>query len=113
MVIVQHPVVGNITVQQQPGSVVLRLEGEIDVNLRDEASRALSEALAPGLPVVLDLSGVTLIGATGLGFLLQCAHACQEAGLPCSVSDVPPTVVRVLVALGLDSFLGSRGRMLA
>lgn len=93
---------GSIIVEQHATSVVLRLQGEIDVTVHDEADRALDEALAAGLPVVLDLSGVTLIGATGLALLLQCARACEQAGLPCSVSDMPPVVVRVLVALGLD-----------
>ena len=105
----QHPVSGTITVEQRPDSVVLRLQGEIDVTLRDAADRALDEALAARLPVVLDLSEVTLIGATGLGLLLQCARACEQAGQPCSVSDMPPAVVRVLVALGLDAVLAGRG----
>lgn len=105
----QHPVSGTIAVERRDGSVVLRLQGEIDVTVRDAADRALDEALGSGRPVVLDLSEVTLIGATGLGLLLQCARACEQAGLPCSISDMPPAVVRVIVALGLDGVLERRG----
>lgn len=104
-----YPASGTITVERRAESVVLRLQGEIDVTLRDEADRALDEALAAGLPVVLDLSEVSLIGATGLGLLLQCARACEQAGQPCSISDMPPAVVRVIVALGLDAVLAGRG----
>jgi anti-anti-sigma factor len=97
---------GTITVGSDGGRTVVRLSGEVDVSLRDEASRALAAALTEGAPVVLDLGEVTFIDSTGLAFLIQCRRACEQTGQACTLRDVPESTRYVLGLLGLDQLVG-------
>ena len=98
---------GSITVERQEGRVVVRLRGEIDITLRPQAERALDIALGSGLPVVVVLTEVRLVGATGVAFLVQCARVCAREQVPCTLRGVPASVRRVLVALDLQSVLAA------
>ncbi|MBO3089892.1 STAS domain-containing protein [Cellulomonas dongxiuzhuiae] len=100
---------GSITVVTADGPsgprALVRLAGEVDVLLRDQADAALAQVVALGLPVVIDLAEARLVGATALTFLVRCEDACSDAGLPYVVQHVTPHVARVLGALGLDAVL--------
>lgn len=91
----------SITVQGDETLTVVRLAGEIDASLREEASRALAELLTRRTAVVVDLGQVRFIDSTGIAFLLQCQHACQEVGLGLALRDLPDQAARTLDALGL------------
>ena len=93
----------SITVEHETATVVVRLRGEIDVNLRDQASAALAQVVLGELPAVIDLADARLIGATGVAFLLQCRRACDQVGLSCTLRAVPPRIARVLASLDLDA----------
>ena len=95
----------SITVHRSGGALVVRLRGEVDVLLAQEAERVAARVAAERLPVVLDLAGVELLGATGLALLTRCRDACEDAGVGCSVRDVPESVARLLTVLGLDAVL--------
>lgn len=97
------PTESSITVERETDTVVVRLCGEIDVNLRDQASAALAQVVLGELPVVIDLADVRLVGATGVAFLLQCRRACDQVGLACTLRAVPPRIARVLASLDLDA----------
>lgn len=97
---------GSITVGTEGGRTVVRLRGEVDASLRDEASRALAVALTDGVPVVLDLGAVTFIDSTGLAFLIQCRRACAQTGQDCTLTDVPDSTRYLLGLLGLDELVG-------
>ena len=96
---------GSITVTTARSRTVVRLTGEIDLTLQDEASRALARIALGGLPVTLDLSQVSLLGATGIAFLVQCERLCRESGAGCVVLGLPQQVRLVLGGLGLDTVL--------
>ncbi|MCC2313927.1 STAS domain-containing protein [Cellulomonas xiejunii] len=85
--------------------LLVRLRGEIDVSLRDEAARALAQVRDAREPVTLDLAQVRLLGAPGLALLVQCEEACSQRGLPCVLQNVPPQAARVLAALELADLL--------
>jgi anti-sigma B factor antagonist len=91
----------SITVSSDGSDTVVRLSGEIDVALRDEASAALAQVAVARGSVVLDLTDARLVGATGLAFVVQCRRACTESGVPFEVRHVPPAVARVFAALDL------------
>lgn len=95
----------SITVDRDRTHVVVRLSGEIDVSLRDQAGAALATVASAGLPVVLDLADALFVGATGLVFVVRCRRVCAEAGQPFVVRDVPLAVARVFAALGLQDAL--------
>lgn len=85
--------------------LVVRLVGEIDVSLQEQADAALALVVDLRLPVVIDLADAALVGATGLTFLVRCERACRDVGVRCVVQHVTPNVARVLTALGLDAVL--------
>ena len=100
---------GSITVTTVDSRTVVRLAGEIDLSLQDDASRALARVALGGLPVTLDLSQVTLLGATGIAFLVQCERLCRESGTRCVLLGLPSQVRLVLGGLGLDTVLRLQG----
>ncbi|NHT17466.1 STAS domain-containing protein [Cellulomonas sp. IC4_254] len=95
-----------ITVQDHDGTTVVRLVGEIDLALRDDASRALGHALTAGAPVVVDLADVAYIDSAGIAFLVQCRRACQQVGLSCSIRNLPARAADVVELAGLAEVLG-------
>ncbi|HYQ75290.1 STAS domain-containing protein [Cellulomonas sp.] len=97
---------GAITVGTDAGRTVVRLRGDVDASLRDEASRALAVALTDGAPVLLDLGEVAFIDSTGIAFLIQCRRACEQTGQACTLRDVPESTRYVLGLLGLDELVG-------
>ncbi|MBD7917402.1 STAS domain-containing protein [Cellulomonas sp. Sa3CUA2] len=103
------PTSGSITTRVTTGAdgrtLVVRLVGEIDVALQQQADAAMARVVELRLPVALDLADVSLLGATGLTFIARCEHSCADAGVRCVVQHVTPNVARVLTALGLDAVL--------
>jgi anti-sigma B factor antagonist len=66
---------------------MLMVRGEIDMETAAAFGAAIEQAMALGVPVVLDFAGVTFMDSSGLNVLLI-AH---EAGGPGSVSVQNPT----------------------
>lgn len=95
------------TITVDPGGdiTVVRLCGEIDVSLRDQAGAALTLLASARGTVVLDLTDARFVGATGVAFVVQCRRVCADAGLPFVVRRVPPALARLFAALGLDEVL--------
>lgn len=99
---------GSITFHVEKNALHVRMRGEIDVNLRPQARAALDEVGRRRMPVVVDLTGVHLLGATGIDLLVGCHVLCARAGVPCELRRVPQRVEGVLDALGLAAVLGTR-----
>ncbi|WP_169165455.1 STAS domain-containing protein [Cellulomonas taurus] len=97
---------GRIEVGHRSDRTVIALSGDVDVLLREHAGRALGAALTAGRPVVLDLSGVTFIDSSGIGYLVQFRRACDEVQLPCTLVGAPPSALTVLRVLGLTEHFG-------
>ena len=94
-----------ITTERSDGATTVRLVGEIDLSLREQAAAALDAVQVAARPVVLDLAGVTFIDSSGVSFLLQCRKVCARDGLAFQVRDVPPRARRTLEVLGLVEVL--------
>ncbi|GHG51241.1 hypothetical protein GCM10011331_14630 [Flavimobilis marinus] len=97
---------GGIELEEEPRATVVRLWGEIDVALRDEASAAMASALQRNLPVVIDTRDVSFIDSTGIAFLVQFYNIGSAEGLAVSLPDAPERVTSVLELLGLAEFFG-------
>lgn len=91
----------DIEVDVADGATVVRLCGEVDAALRERASAVLARIRAEGRPVVVDACGTSFVDSTGVAFLVRCAHACAEAGLPLTLRDAPEQLAGVLDVLGL------------
>lgn len=93
------------TATHEDGTTVVRFVGDLDLALRERASRVIAGAVRAGDPLVLDLAEVRFVDSSGVAVLLQCHRACTEAGVDLRLRAVPPQPLRVLTLLGLTTHL--------
>lgn len=97
-----EPVGLNVTTHGQASGlespVQFALVGELDIASASEFDRQLSEALAAGRAVELDLSGLTFIDSTGLGVLIRRAvtAANDDVSLTIRRTELAPQVRRLI-----------------
>lgn len=85
----------------EPGDItVVRVVGQLDL----ETCPLLEDALNESTPVVVDLSGVTFIGSTGLSVMLAAHERCTGAGHSFQLAAPSAVVSRVLCISGLDQY---------
>jgi anti-sigma B factor antagonist len=95
-----------MTVVSDPPSVTVVLDGEIDVATAPAPRRFLMAAISGGdVDLAVDMSGVTFIGAAGIGVLVAAANRAREAGGGLSLLAPSPQVRRLLDVLHLDAIL--------
>ena len=80
---------------------LVRLWGEVDEGLREQASRAMAHAMARPGGVVIDTSEVELIDSSGLAFILQLFRSGAEEGTPVVLRDPPDLLLDMLDLVGL------------
>lgn len=95
------------TSQPDTSTVVLRLEGDLDlVGLdRFEAAWRAGVALVPGGSLVLELEALRFIDSTGLRGLVGLRAAAQSQGVRLLLRRPTDAVMRVLELVGLDAVL--------
>ena len=82
---------------------VVELVGRLDVRGAAAAREALHEALVRGDgPLRVDLSGVELLDATGLGVLVGTHRRARLQGREMVLCDARPRVARLLALTRLD-----------
>jgi anti-sigma B factor antagonist len=96
--------IGDPSVDREHNTLVVRVEGELDLATAPTLWTALEQALADGNQLVLDLSEVTFIDSSGLSVLIR-AH--QVLGPTGSLTvRSPNTQARRLFELaGIDSWI--------
>jgi len=96
---------GEIRVEAGPGTTLVRLVGEIDVALREQASLSMATALTADAPIVVDATEATFVDSSGIAFVMQMKRAADEARMDLSLRD-PGRVLRdVLEMIGAGSLL--------
>lgn len=85
-----------ITDHSVDSAVVLRISGEIDLSNSASVYTALSKALARGLPVILDLSGVEFLDSRGLASIVQARREAAVTEPPTLLTIPSPAVARVV-----------------
>ncbi|MGC2998286.1 STAS domain-containing protein [Streptomyces sp. G35A] len=95
-----------LTVEQQmhpAGPVVLTVTGELDHHTAPRLTEALEDVpLAPGTPLVIDLSGVAYCDSTGITVLVTAYHRAEAAGSSFSLAGLSHDLTRVFRTVGLD-----------
>ncbi|MCL2465240.1 MAG: STAS domain-containing protein [Micrococcales bacterium] len=81
------------------GDTVVSLVGEIDADLRGQASDCMGIALMHGLPIVVDAEAATFVDSAGVAFVLQLYMAAREAGIPMTLHDPHGTLRDVLAVV--------------
>jgi anti-anti-sigma factor len=101
---------GPLTIRSARGSTehVISVSGELDlagVDLLDEETRRV--AAENGRRIVLDLSGLEFIDATGVHLLLDFASRSRKKGSPIHLSHSSDAVQRMLDLTGANHALAS------
>jgi len=92
------------------GGDLVVLHGRLDARGAGAARDTLHAALAAGSGrLVLDLSGVELLDATGLGVLAGAHRRAGLAGRELVLRGTPPRVARLLLVTRLDRVLAFEG----
>lgn len=94
--------VGGIEVCDDPDHARVRLWGEVDASLRDQASVAMVALARHGGPYVIDVSDVTFIDSSGIAFVLQLHRLATEEGSKAILRDPPGRVTDMLELVGLS-----------
>lgn len=91
----------------RPGRLLL-LAGRLDVTVAADVRLALARAVEEGDDdLVLDLSHLEQVDATGLGVLVGAHRNAGRAGRTLVLLDVPPQVERLLVVMRLHRVIRS------
>jgi anti-anti-sigma factor len=92
-------------IDQVPGRLVV-LRGRLDVGAAADARLALADAVRGGVgELVVDVSGLEAVDATGLGVLVGAHRHAGRALRSLVLLDVPPQVSRLLLLTRLHRVL--------
>jgi anti-anti-sigma factor len=80
-------------------ATVVTVSGAVDTTNVDRVSEYSTHFVLPDKPIVLDLSGVELLGAQGIRFLYRIDDACRDAGVEWALI-ASPAVSRLLQVTG-------------
>ena len=92
----------------EPGAVVVRVAGEVDMAVEPVLTQALQEAVAHGgvRRVIVDLEDLRFLDSSGIHSLVKGYHAAAAAGQSFRVRNAKGAVVRVLRVTGVADVLG-------
>jgi anti-sigma B factor antagonist len=100
-----------MTVVSDLPSATVVLDGEIDIATAPAIRRFLMAAISGGnVHLAVDMSGVTFIGAAGIGVLVDAANRAREAGGSLSLLAPSRQVRWLLDVLHLDAILPAAQR---
>jgi anti-sigma B factor antagonist len=96
---------GDIDVASDGSSILVRLTGEVDLSLSDELSSAYEACLGSAQPVRVDMTGLSFIDSTGIGFVARLAASEQAAGRRLTIVGASRRTSETLSLTGLDDLL--------
>jgi anti-anti-sigma factor len=96
---------GGIELTEDVDTSHVRLWGDVDAGLRDQASQAMLRCLERGVPVVIDVADVTFIDSSGLAFVLQLHKVGEDEGMPVVVRNPPVLMLDLLEMLGMGEVI--------
>jgi anti-sigma B factor antagonist len=93
---------GTATEELEPGVMLVRLSGEIDIATAELAAESIRAAVAPPIRLVLiDVSAVTFCSSAGLGNLVEARRLAEEYDISLALVGVGRPVDRPLEITGL------------
>lgn len=100
-----------MTIVSAPPSATVVVDGEIDIATAPAIRRLLVAAISAGdVHLAVDMSGVTFIGAAGIGVLVAAANRAREAGGTLSLLAPSPQVLWLLDICHLNGILPAAPR---
>lgn len=91
--------------EDRAGTVLLRVRGRLDVKTAPLLLQHVLPIQAGGQNLVLNLSGVSFMGSSGVGALLALVEQFREHGGSVRFASLSPAVDSVVKLLNLDRFL--------
>lgn len=88
--------------ERHDGVEVLRLSGEVDLQVSAQLRRALLDRLDGGRDVLVDLNAVTYIDSSGVASLIEAFQRARKDGRRFALARVPDGAMRVLKIAQLD-----------
>ena len=85
---------------------VLLLAGDVDLSLSGDLDEACREAVALARPIRLDVSGVSFIDSTAIGYVVTVAAAERDQGRTLVVSGASRRTADTFRLTGLGDLLG-------
>jgi len=92
---------GNELIEDQ-GRLILKLEGEVDLERSPAVRKLLLDAVARRRDVLVDLAQVTYIDSSGIACLVEALQAARKNGFALGLVSVSQRVMRVLSLARLD-----------
>lgn len=89
-------------IKEKRGSIVVALEGDIDLEGSPAARKILLDAVQQGQPVYVDLSAVTYIDSSGIASLVEALQRARQRGTGFALASVSDPARRVLELARLD-----------
>jgi anti-sigma B factor antagonist len=94
-----------VEVSQEPGALILRLCGELDMASRDLIEPCFLAAIPVLYKVDVDLSALTFCDSSGIAMLLAAHNQARVQGTVLTLRNLQPSLARVFEASGVDHVL--------
>lgn len=91
-----------VVVEERSGVHVVVLSGEVDLQTSPKVRAAVLDSLGKGVPVVVDMGGITYIDSSGVASLVEGFQVARKQSLAFSLAAVSPAAMRVLQLARLD-----------
>ena len=96
-----------IALDEEVDRSLVRVWGEIDLEIRRTAGELCHVVAARGLPVDIDAKHVTFMDSTGMSVLVRLARDGETHGYPVTLHDAPWMLRELLSITGVDQLLTS------
>jgi anti-sigma B factor antagonist len=96
----------HVQVEHTGTECLVTMRGDIDVyavaDVQTLVVKTLAECTDHAPTLVVDMTGVGFVDSTGLGMLVNLAHAAADRGQTTQLRGLAPRIVRLLQISGLD-----------
>jgi anti-anti-sigma factor len=91
--------IGAVAIESADGARIVALLGEQDLATLPKLEQTLSKALAEGLPLIVDLSGVTFIDGATVSLISRYRGEAEARRVPfvLSIGEVTPRAVELVL----------------
>ena len=94
-----------VEVSEEPGSLILRLCGELDIATRDMIESAVMAAIPSVDSLILDLGDLTFCDSSGVAMFLAAREKAEAEGTALTLGNLQANVARVFAVSGVDQVL--------
>lgn len=89
----------------EPDRSVVRVYGEIDLAVRQNAGELCNAVAERGVPLMIDAADVTFVDSAGMSVLVRMARDAEAGGYPVVLHNAPWMLKELLTITGVDRLL--------